>query len=198
VSTRLSVLAFPAFLAAGLLTAPANATPSPKAQYAAALDRLAGVSSFRMVERLDVIAGTPRVVVSEIRYRAPNRMQMIVTTLVPGPATTFSQVTVGRRECQAPPGVCFHAHRPDLPRAVHRLLGPAVPVTYRVRRDHSGHRVISMTKRINKHSTYAAHLTLAANGRPLSFAGYVWRDKREVVRQTATFAYVPVSIRLPR
>jgi hypothetical protein len=199
VTARLSVLAGLALVLPLAAPAAAAVGPSPRAQYRQALSRLGTARSFRMIERLDIRAGKRRLIRTEIRYRSPNSLQTIITTLLPRPISRYSQTQVGRRECQTPPGVCFTApRRPDAGRAVRALLGPALAVDYRAGLDRTGHKVIRLSKQTSKNSRYSAQLTINADtGLPLAFTSSVKRNGTPLITQTASFVYTPVTIHLP-
>jgi len=152
-----------------------------------------------MIEHLEVHAGTPRSVTSEIRYQAPNRLQTLVTQRLPPPTIKLTQVQIGSRQCQTPPGVCFKTPQAaDPAHAVRALLGPALPVTYHTTTNQAGHLIILLTKQTSKNSHYLAELEIdAKTGLPLTFTSSVEQNGTKIITQTATFTYAPLSISLP-
>jgi hypothetical protein len=200
VIARLPTLAGLATLLCALTPAALAADPSPRDQYQHALSELSHVPVFRMIETVDLRVGTRRIIQSEIRYRAPDRLETIITTLLPPTPVKFTQTQVSHVECQTAPHICFKTRRaPNAVAAVRRLLGPTVPVTYRAGTDAAGNRIVLLSRPTAKHSRYLAHLTIdAKTGLPLSFSSRVEQQGRSLVTQTANFTYRHTgSISLP-
>ena len=175
-------------------------TVSPREQYLQALRTLAQAPGFRMVESIDVWASVRRSERAEIRYRAPNRLQTTVTSLLPPPLARLTTIQVGRQRCQTPPGVCYRSPtRVDASAAVHALLGPLLVVNYHRTSDAAGELVIRMDKATGQGSHYYARMTIdKQTGLPRIFHSEVERDGKRLVAQTANFGYTKLySITLP-
>jgi hypothetical protein len=173
---------------------------SPRQQYLQALRTLAQTPGFRMVESIDVWASARRSERAEIRFRAPNRLQTTVTSLLPPPIARLTTIQVGRQRCQTPPGICYHSPtRVDAYAAVHALLGPLLVVNYHSTTDAAGQLVIRMDKTTGQGSHYYARMTIdKQTGLPSVFRSEVDRDGKRLVAQTANFGYTKLySVKLP-
>ena len=102
---RLPILACAASLACMAAPAAGDATGAltPRARFDRALAALARPEGFRFAETVDVQQKPARSIRTVIRYQPPDRLETVVTTLLPPPIQQLTIVQVGRRRCQTPP-----------------------------------------------------------------------------------------------
>ena len=160
---------------------------SPRTSYEAALAALRHTTSFRFTERVDLTSPVTRKVESEVRFRAPNRIQMLVKTLAPPPLAALESVQVGRITCQQPPGTCYRGKAADPVRSARSLIQPQLPLTYRLA--HDGGKTIMLLSATRNGLRYFARLTVGADGLPTTFASTITQNGAVIARQHGTFAY---------
>jgi hypothetical protein len=174
-------------------------THDARAVYLRALDRLNSAAGFRLVETLDVRAGEPRRVLTEIRYRSPGSLQTTVKNVLPAPPLKLTITQIGQLQCQTPPGVCWRVPtEPTAADSVHKTLGPTMAVNYRLRPASSGDLEVRLTRSLTQGARYEASLTISGHsGLPLAFSSRVEQGRRTLVTQVATFRYGPVTVSMP-
>jgi hypothetical protein len=173
---------------------------SAQARFRAALDRLSSTPGFQLVNAVEVRAPRRESTRTDVRYRAPDRLQTIVATRLPPPAQRLNMIQVGGVRCQAPPGVCYRMARPaDAVAMVRSVIGPALPVGYRAADDGHGHVVVRLSKATGRAGRYVGRLVIdARTGLPLRFSSRVIHGGRTLITQVATFRYGgPFTISLP-